>query len=306
MRDRDFLASVAVNLGLVSNIILALLKTGIGILGHSPALLADGINSSSDTVYYVVVKIFMKHAKKPADKEHPYGHRQLESIAAIVVGAFILTTGIAILLESINKVYELIAHTEIGRGASVWALVIAIGTFLLKMILYLYTKKAAKRTHNPTIRALANDHLNDIMAAAAVIIGVIMGRMGYFWMDPAAGAIVAIYIIKTGVEIIMESSSELMDRLPEEGFARELRDQTMMVEGVKGIEELGVHRFGPYYTINMTITVAGSISIDEGHEISNKVEHRLLEYFDNGLRNVHIHYHPFAEKGDTSKGASKT
>nr|MDK2850810.1 hypothetical protein [Candidatus Cloacimonadota bacterium] len=306
MRDRDFLTSVAVNLGLVSNIILALLKTSIGILGHSPALLADGINSSSDAVYYVVVKVFMKQAKKPADKEHPYGHRQLESIAAIVVGAFILTTGIAILLESVNSVYELIAKTEIGRGASAWALVIALGTLVVKLVLYFYTKQTAKRTHNPTLRALTNDHLNDIMASIAVILGVIMGRMGYFWMDPAAGAIVALYIIKTGVEIIMESSSELMDKIPEEGFARELLDQTMMVDGVKGIEELGVHRFGPYYTINMTITVPGSITIAEGHKISQTVESRLLDYFDNGLRNVHIHYHPYIEKGDKSKGVSKT
>jgi len=302
MRDRDSLTSIAVNLGLVSNVILAALKTSIGILGHSPALLADGVNSTSDVVYYIVVKIFMKHAKKPADKEHPYGHRQLESIAAIVVGAFILTTGIAIILESINKVYELITQTEIGRGASAWALVIAIGTFLLKLVLYYYTKKAVKRTNNPTLRALANDHLNDIMAAGAVIVGVILGRLGYYWMDPAAGAVVAIYIIKTGVE----SSSELMDRVPDGDFARELRDQTLMVSGVKGIEELGVHRFGPYYTITMTITVAGNISINEGHEVSHEVERRLFDYFDNGLRNVHIHYHPFADRVDVNKGVLKT
>jgi divalent metal cation (Fe/Co/Zn/Cd) transporter len=93
MTDRDKLTNLSVNLGLLSNIVLSILKTGIGIIGHSPALLADGINSSSDVVYYIAVKIFMRQASKPADKEHPYGHRQLESISAIVVGAFILTKG---------------------------------------------------------------------------------------------------------------------------------------------------------------------------------------------------------------------
>jgi len=302
-KDRDALTAFAVNLGLFSNIILAGLKTAIGIFGHSPALLADGINSSSDAVYYIAVKIFMKQARKPADSEHPYGHRQLESIAAIVVGAFILTTGIAIFWESINKVYELITNTEIGRSASGWALVIAIGTFCLKIFLYYYTSRTAKRTHNPTLRALTNDHLNDIMASVAVIIGVIMGRLGYYWMDPAAGAIVALYIVKTGIEIIMDSSSELMDSLPDDEFTRELRDVSMLVRGVKGIEELGIHRFGPYYTISMTIAVAGELSIDEAHEISHDVEERLLKHFDNGLRKVHIHYHPF-NAGDTPQGVN--
>ena len=292
MQDRDGVTALTVNLGLICNVVLAALKTSIGILGYSPALLADGVNSTSDAVYYIAVKIFMKQAKKPADSEHPHGHRQLESIAAIVVGAFILTTGITIFLESINKVYALFTQVEIGRSATTLALVIAIGTFILKLGLYFYTKQSYEKTHNPTLRALANDHLNDIMAAVAVIAGIVLGRMGYFWMDPAAGAVVAIYIIKTGVEIIMQSSGELMDRVPDARFGREIRDITLLVEGVKGIQELGIHRVGPYYTITMTISVPGDISVDEGHEISHRVEESLLQRFDNGLRSVHIHYHP--------------
>jgi cation diffusion facilitator family transporter len=303
-RDRDFLTSLTVNLGLFSNIVLAALKTSIGILGHSPAVLADGINSTSDVVYYIAVKIFMKQARKPADKEHPFGHRQLESISAIVVGAFILTTGITIFWESVNKVYELIIGVETGRSASIWALSIALATFVIKLGLYFYTRGTAGKTRNPTLRALANDHLNDIMASVAVIIGVVLGRLGYFWMDPAAGAIVAVYIIKTGVEIIMDSSTELMDHVPDDEFGRELRDVTLLVEGVKGIDDLGLHRFGPYYTISMTISVAGDISIDEGHSISNTVEERLMEHFDNGLRKVHIHYHPYEGTNPNHKGVS--
>ncbi|MDZ4182305.1 MAG: cation diffusion facilitator family transporter [Candidatus Cloacimonadaceae bacterium] len=192
MKDRDSQTNLTVNLGLVSNIVLALLKTTVGIMGHSPALLADGINSTSDVVYYVAVKIFMHHARKPADAEHPYGHRQLETISAIVVGAFILTTGIAIFWESINKVYDLATSGVAGRSAASLALYIAAGTLITKIILFTYTKRAFATTHNPTLKALANDHFNDIMAAIAVITGLILGRMGYYWMDPAAGAIVAI------------------------------------------------------------------------------------------------------------------
>lgn len=296
MNDRDKLTSLTINLGLFSNIILSLLKTSIGIIGHSPALLADGINSTSDVVYYIAVKIFMHHAQKPADAEHPYGHRQLESISAIVVGAFILTTGIAIFWESINKVYELISKTQVGQSASIWALVIALCTFGVKIYLYIYTRRNVVKTHNPTLKALANDHLNDIMASVAVVIGVVLGRLGYYWMDPAAGAIVAIYIIKTGIEIVMDSSTELMDSVPEGEFSKELHNEALSVEGVRRIDELGVHRFGPYYTVNMSIEVDGHISVDAGHVISNNVEKKLLEKYSSGLRQVHIHYHPHEPK----------
>ncbi|MDD2228994.1 MAG: cation diffusion facilitator family transporter [Candidatus Cloacimonetes bacterium] len=293
MNDRDKLTNLTVNLGLFTNVILALLKTSIGIIGHSPALLADGVNSSSDVVYYIAVKIFMHQARKPADAEHPYGHRQLESISAIVVGAFILTTGIAIFWESINKVYEIITKTETGQSASIWALVIALFTVSLKIYLYHYTRKNVSITHNPTLKALANDHLNDIMASCAVVIGVVMGRLGFYWMDPAAGAIVAIYIVKTGIEIIMDSSGELMDSVPDTKFSKALQSVALSVDGVLRIDELGIHRFGPYYTVNMTIEVEGGITIDAGHQISHAVEEKLLEKYSSGLRKVYIHYHPY-------------
>ena len=292
MQDRDALTTRSVNLGLISNVLLSVMKTVIGILGHSSALLADGINSTSDVVYYIAVKIFMYQAKKPADKEHPYGHRQLESVAAIVVGAFILTTAIAIFWDAINKIIDYFTSAESGSAVSSFALYAAIATLLLKLFLYFYTKKINKQVHSPTIRALVNDHLNDIMATIAVIVGVVMGRLGYLWMDPAAGGIVAVYIAKTGVEIIIDSSHELMDSMPDDKFASQLRRLTMGVEGVRRIEELGVHRLGPYYNINMTIAVDGHLTIEEGHRISDAVEKVLMKEFEGSLRAVHIHYHP--------------
>lgn len=292
MSDRDSITNSTVNLGLGCNIVLSIAKTLVGIFGHSQALLADGINSTSDVVYYIAVKIFMHQANKPADAEHPYGHRQLESISAIVVGAFILTTGIAIFWESINKIFDLVTGQGGGQTASWLVLVIALATFLLKIVLYILSRKNYLRTKNPTLRALANDHLNDIMASAAVIVGVVMARFGLHWMDPAAGAIVAIFIARTGIAIILDSSSELMDSIPDDAFRRELRDIALAVEGVIQVEDLGVHRFGPYYTIDMVICVDGNISVDEGNIISHKVEQLLINNYQGALRNVLIHFHP--------------
>src|SRR5512139_2339563 len=116
----------AVNLGLGANIFLAGLKTVVELIGHSPALLAEGINSTSDVAYYVVVSIFMRLARKPADDEHPYGHSQLESIAALVVGAFVIATGIAIFWDAINNVYEQWIGERMAQSASPWAFYVAL------------------------------------------------------------------------------------------------------------------------------------------------------------------------------------
>ena len=94
---------LAVQVGLAANILLAVLKCTVGILGASPALLADGINSTSDVAYGVVVSIFVRLSAKPADHEHPYGHDQLESVAAVVVGAFVITTAIAMVEDYLDQ-----------------------------------------------------------------------------------------------------------------------------------------------------------------------------------------------------------
>lgn len=291
-KDRDRLTNKTINLGLVSNIFLSLIKTLIGIFGHSSALLADGINSTSDVVYYVAVKILTKQAHKPADDEHPYGHRQLESIAAIIVGAFILTTGIAIFWGAVNSVYDLLSGSKPEYTVSLFALIVAILTLLIKIYLYTITRRNERKTNNPTLRALANDHLNDIMASISVMVGVLGSRLGMLWMDPFAGAIVSIFILRTGISIIMDSSSELMDTFPDESFKQDVKQAASEVPGVKHIDIIGLHRFGPYFTINVNIGVEGHLSINQGHTIADEVEKVLLDKFSGSLRKVHVHYHP--------------
>lgn len=292
IQQRDKTTNQTINLGLFTNILLSIVKTIIGIVGHSSALLADGINSTSDTVYYVAVKILTKQAHKPADAEHPYGHRQLESISAIVVGAFILTTGVAIFWGTINSMYDLLSGASPDNAISVFSLVVAVVTLLLKNYLYFYTRHNEKLTQSPTLRALANDHLNDIMASLSVIIGVIGGLLGYRWMDPLAGAIVSVFILRTGVSIIMESSSDLMDSFPDPDFKADLKRCAEKVEGVRHVDVIGMHRFGPYFTINLEIGIEGNISIRQGHTIADAVEKALLEEYSGSLRQVHVHYHP--------------
>ena len=146
---------LTVNLGLAANVFLAALKTSIGILGHSPALLADGVNSTSDVAYGIVVSVFMRLAGKPPDEEHPYGHSQMESIAAVVVGSFVMTTAIAIFWDAVNNVYDLLAGQGDFSGAAIGALWVALLTVALKLGLTIWTQRIGRQTQNAAVLALA-------------------------------------------------------------------------------------------------------------------------------------------------------
>ena len=282
---------LAIDVGLAANMLLAFLKTSVGIAGHSPALLADGINSTSDVAYGIVVKIFMRLSSKPADKEHPYGHDRLESISAVVVGAFVITTAISIFWSSINDVYDHFSGISDFTGASQLALWIALFTILLKIWLSLWTRRLGRQTSNNVLLALAADHRNDIFSAAAATVGIICGRMGYLWIDPLAGGVVSIIILLTGVEIIRESAADLMDTPPGKKLTEEIREKLGKVPEILDVEEIHGHRFGLYMVVNITVGISPDLTVAEGDRIATQVE-EILEREIDSIRRVFVHYHP--------------
>jgi cation diffusion facilitator family transporter len=290
-RDREDLCARAVNIGLAANTLLAILKTAVGIVGQSPALLADGINSTSDVAYNLVIVGFMRLARKPADAEHPYGHRQMETIAALVVGSFVMTTAVTVFWNAVDDVFRLLSGQNGFEGARFGALIAGLFTVALKIALTVYTQRVGRETSNPAVLALAYDHRNDILSGAAATAGIFMGRAGYLWVDPLAGALVALVILRTGIEIMRDSSADLMDTVPGDSLADRITALVSPIPGVKQIEEIHSHRFGPYLVANITIGVEGSLTVAAGDAIASHIEHTLIENVDY-LRRVYVHYHP--------------
>ncbi|MCJ7622275.1 MAG: cation diffusion facilitator family transporter [Anaerolineaceae bacterium] len=282
---------LAVNIGLVTNFFLAVLKTSIGILGHSPALLADGINSTSDVAFGIVVRVFMRLAGQPPDSEHPYGHDQMESIAAVVVGSFVITTAVAIFWDAVNNVYDLLTGGSEFSGASIAALWAALFTVALKLGLTAWTNRIGRETQNIAVLALAYDHRNDVFSALAATIGIFFSRMGFSWVDPLAGALVALVILRTGIEILRDSTSDLMDTIPGQSLAQQINELLDSIPNIKKIEEIHAHRFGPYLVVNITIGIDGSLSVIEGDMIATHVEDTLITHIE-FMRRVYVHYHP--------------
>jgi len=274
-RKKDFFT---LEVGLIANIILAGVKTSIGVLAHSPALLADGINSTSDVAYYVVVAV----------------HSQLESIGALVVGAFVVSTAIAIFWNSIDIFFDLLSGVVEVRRAAPIALWVALITIGLKIGLTVYTMRVGQQTSNPAVMALACDHRNDIYSAGAAAIGISLGLMGYRWVDPLAGALVSFIILHTGVTILRESTSDLMDTVPGRALNKQVQGLLKDIPEVKQIDEINAHRFGPYLVINITVCVDGNLSVREGDRIATRVEGVLGGNIEL-VRRVHVHYHPLID-----------
>lgn len=291
MENRLKKSNLALNLSLLSNFFLAVLKSVVGVTSHSSALLADGINSTSDVVYLIFVKIYMKFADKPADKEHPYGHAQFESVASIIVGAFVLSTAVAIFWDSVNKVYDYFAGKGNQSETTIIALAVVFFTIIVKIILSWYTSKVGKENNSSAITAVAKDHKNDILSAAAAGVGIFFNLLGFLWIDPLAGAFVALFILKTGVQIIRDSTDELMKTAPDSRVYIEIEKNVKQISGVNGIEELYVQYFGMYMMINITIFVDGEISVREGDLVADNVEEILYKNIEY-LKKVNVHFHP--------------
>jgi divalent metal cation (Fe/Co/Zn/Cd) transporter len=137
--------------------------------------------------------------------------------------------------------------------------------------------------------------LNDILAASSVVLGIFFTRLGFTWVDPVAGALVAVFILRTGIEIIGDATHELIDTIPSPVFSSEIKRIASEIEGIYQIGDIGVHRFGTHFVLNMTIDVQGTITVDKGHRISEELEKRLLIEYKDTLRKVNIHYHPIGE-----------
>jgi cation diffusion facilitator family transporter len=289
--QRQKKGQTVVNLGLLWNMVLAVGKTVFGIVGHSTALLSDGINSTSDVAYYIVVKIFMKLAGEPPDPEHPYGHRQMESIAALTVGSFVITTAIAIFWTAVNNVFDQLKGIADVNSASLGALWMGLFTVASKIILTVYTRAVGEKTGSLAIRALAFDHRNDVLSAAAASLGIFLARRGHPWVDPLAGALVALLILRTGIGILRQSTADLMDSVPSHFLDKKIRLVLKNIPEIKQIEEIHAHRFGPYFVINLTIGINGSLDVYNGDAIATRVEKLLIEHIEM-VRKVYVHYHP--------------
>lgn len=276
-------------LGLVVNLVLGVVKLVGGIVGASFALVADSVNSLGDVVATVIVLVALRVSQRPADPEHPYGHTRAEGIAATNVALLIIVSAIGVGWEAIQRFG--VEHTY----PPVWALWIAGANVVIKEVLYRYKVRVGKRTSSAAIIANAWDHRSDALCALAVLIGLGVIRVGgdrFLWADEVASLVVVAAIIWSGIQLFRNSASELMDRQAPAAMLKAIRERSLAVTGVLGVESLWVRKSGLEYFVDIHVEVDPSLTVAEGHRIGHHVKDELLSNFSS-LRDVLVHLEPF-------------
>lgn len=271
---------------IIINIILSVIKIAAGIIGKSSAMLADGIHTLSDVVTTSVVILGLKVSSKDADKKHPYGHEKYEPIFAKLLSIILAGTGLFIGYEGI----KLLTSGNIQVPGTI-ALLAAVISIITKEVMYRYTIKTADKIKSISMRADAWHHRSDVFSSIGTFIGVLGARLGFKILDPIAAIIVSILIIKVGVDLYLQSISELVDEAADEETISKIRELTMDVKGVLGIKNLKTRTFGNKIYVDIEILVDKDITVSKGHEIAENV-HDIVEYRIEDIKHCMIHVEP--------------
>ena len=225
--------------GLVCNLLLAAGKIAVGALTGLLSVLADGFNNLSDSGGSIVALISFRVSEKPADREHPYGHRRAEYVASMGIAFLILVLAVELGRESVEKV---IAGTA---DAAVWwvYLVLAFSVFI-KAGMFIMYRAAAKQTGADPLRAAATDSACDCVATLAVLIGALISDYTFLAVDGWMGLAVALFIAWQGVRLLKEAGSKLLGQAPDEALVARLRALLLSGEGVLGVHDIRVYCYG--------------------------------------------------------------
>lgn len=280
-------------ISLISNFILTVVKVVVGSLFSSTALIADGVHNGGDFIASIATISSMKLANQPADKEHPYGHGKAEDIATGIVSLILAFAGIYLIYES------MVALFHPASEASLWALSAALISLLWKLGLYLYTIRVGKRLDSKSLIATAYDHLADVWASLAAVIGIGFAKVGdvfdlsyAVYGDPIAGIIVSLLILKVAYEMGIQSINVLMESSVSEEKQKFYQDLILSFPEVKRIDLLRAREHGNYILIDIRIGVRGDMTIQEGHDITRKIRDAIKKE-DPKVEEVLIHLNPW-------------
>lgn len=273
---------------LFGNISLALLKGLAGIFGNSYALIADAIESTTDIFSSLLVWLGLTYAKRPADKNHPYGHGKIEPLVTFIVVAFLVTSATIIAYESIQNIRT--PH----KTPKAWTLIVLGGIILWKEISYRIVIKKSKETHSSSLKADAWHHRSDaitsVMAFIGISIAIIFGE-GYETADDWAALLASGFILYNSYLIFRPALGEIMDETLNEGLIMEIRKRSLEVEGVLDTEKCFIRKSGMKYHVDLHAIVAGDISVKKGHDIAHSLKDHLRNEIPN-LGHVLIHIEP--------------
>lgn len=259
--------------GVISNFFLCALKIVFGLIIHSIAIIADGINNLADAGSSVITLIGFKLASLPSDKDHPFGHQRYEYITGLIVSVIIFFIGALLLKSSIE---DLIAFEikETTTKMSIITCIILFISVLVKCWQCLFYKHYGKLIKSTALVATGTDSLNDCITTIAILASVIVNMFypnGY--LDGIMGISVSIFILISGCKLIKETISPLIGEAPSKEFTDRVIKKILSYKGVLGVHDLVIHSYGEEKIfITAHVEVDSSESINVSHDMIDNIE----------------------------------
>lgn len=285
--DRIQVIKKASILGLVGNGLLGLSKIITGLVTGSLALLGDGFDTVTDIFTSAVSLFASKIMQKPPDKDHPYGHGRVETLATKLISFAIFFAGIELARQSISQLYS---RTE--KEISFIAIFVSIFSICGKVFLAFYKFHAGKKIDSHLLIADAKNMRNDVVLSSGVLIGLFIGKIGdWWWVDAVTALLVSFWILKVAFSIFKESDLELM-----EGH-NNYDDYRLLFKAVKEVPEavnphkVRIRKMGILLIVDLDIEVDGNLSVKEGHAIATKVENAIRKNMEK-IYDVQVHLEP--------------
>ncbi|MEH7444140.1 cation diffusion facilitator family transporter [Bacillus sp. JJ1122] len=271
-------------ISIAAYIILSALKLFVGYISDSEALMADGLNNTTDILASVSVLIGLRLSQKPADDDHLYGHWKSEMVASMVASFIMILVGLQVLYSAVTSIFE--GGNEAPDLISAWTGLFAA---LVMYLVYRYNRKLALKIKSHSVMAAAKDNLSDSWVSIGTAVGIIGSQFGLPWLDPVTAVIVGGLILKTGWDIFREASHQLTDGFDVD-LIKEYKETICEVPGVKGIKDLKARSYGNNIVVDTVITVNPTLDISTAHDISTRVEQKLVDDFE--IYDVHVHVEP--------------
>ena len=246
---------------------MAAAKFVVGILIGSLALVSEALHSSVDVIATVITWLVVRVSDKPADEEHHFGHGKFESVSALGVIAILYVLAGGILVKSWSRLREGTPPPTISAIPFVVLLIDIAVNFWRARALH----RTARETGSQALAADALHFMSDVLGSIAVIIGLALAGLGFWWGDAAAAVAVAIMIALLGLRMARDTVETLLDRAPE-GVSEKARGAIEQVPGVVGVDRLRARMVGATHFIEATVKVPRTLPIDRVDEIKQKVQ----------------------------------
>lgn len=274
---------------IIINIVLSIAKIFAGIIANSGAIISDGVHSASDVFSTAIVIVGVNISSKASDDEHQYGHERFECIAALILGAILLVTGLFIGWSGINKIIDGIEGNLSAPG--ILALAAAFISIVVKEWMYWYTRAAAIKINSGALKADAWHHRSDALSSIGSFIGVLGARLGLPILDPIASIIICLVIIKVSYDILKDSIYKLIDVSCDEETLNKIKEIVLQQEGVIKIDLIKTRLFGSRIYVDVEICADGKQTLEEAHNIAQKV-HDEIERQIPMVKHCMVHVNP--------------